>query len=261
MMASYVNFLLEKQGAVAVVTINRPQSMNTMTDEAWKEMDALLRELEDDQETRCVVLAGAGKHFCAGIDLSVLRQVDSQHVMRNLPWLQRLYDRWEKLDQPVIAAINGVCIGSGMELALACDIRLAADDASFSIPEVQFGLSPDMGGSQRLARTVGPGQAKRLLLGCERIGAGEALRIGLVEEVVEPDRLLERTLELAKKIAGKPPVAVRFAKKAINLAAESSMYAGLLFEQAQSVFCCGTDDKNEAINAFFEKRTPKFSGK
>lgn len=260
-MTSFVNFLLEKQGAVSVVTINRPQSLNTMTDEAWQEMEVLLQELDDDQETCCIVLTGAGKHFSAGIDLSVLRQVDSQHVMRNLPRLQRLYDRWEKLDQPVIAAINGVCIGSGMELALACDIRLAATDALFSIPEVQFGLSPDMGGSQRLARTVGPGQAKRLILGCERINAGEALRIGLVEQIVEPDKLLERALELAGSIASKPPVAVKFAKKAINLSLESSMYAGLLFEQAQSVFCCGTDDKNEAIAAFFEKRAPKFQGK
>jgi len=260
-MAGYENFLFEKQGAVAVVTINRPQAMNTMTVDAWKEMDAILRELEEDEESRCIVLTGAGKHFSAGIDLSTLKQSSSQQTLHHLPWLQRLYDRWDKLNQPVIAAINGVCIGSGVELALACDIRLAAADASFSIPEVMFGLSPDMGGSQRLARAVGLGQAKRLILGCERIKAEEALRIGLVEEILEPDKLIERALGLANIIASKPPVAVVFGKKAINLAAESSMLAGLLYEQAQSVFCCGTDDMDEAITAFFEKRTPKFNGK
>ena len=260
-MASFESFLFEKQGAVAIVTINRPQAMNTMTVDAWKEMDVILRELEDDEETRCVVLAGAGKHFSAGIDLSTLRQSSSQQTLHHLPWLQRLYDRWDKLNQPVIAAIQGVCIGSGVELVLACDIRLAATDASFAIPEVMFGLSPDMGGSQRLARAVGLGQAKRLILGCERIKVEEALRIGLVEEVVEPDKLMERALGLANIIASKPPVAVVFGKKAINLAAESSMHAGLLYEQAQSVFCCGTNDMDEAIAAFFEKRSPKFNGK
>jgi enoyl-CoA hydratase len=260
-MANYESFLFEKQGAVAVVTINRPQAMNTMTREAWEEMDLILRSLEDDEETRCILLAGAGKHFSAGIDLSVLGQSSSRHAMYHLHWLQSLYDRWDKLRQPVIAAINGVCIGSGVELILACDIRLAAANASFSIPEVQYGLSPDMGGSQRLARAVGLGQAKRLILGCERIKAEEALRIGLVEEVVDADKLMERAQELANIIAGKPPVAVMFAKKAINLAAESSMYAGLLYEQAQSIFCLGTEDKKEAITAFFEKRTPEFNGK
>ncbi|NPV92127.1 MAG: enoyl-CoA hydratase/isomerase family protein [Firmicutes bacterium] len=260
-MSGLVHFKLERQDAVARVTIDRPRSMNTMTKEVWEEMDVLLRELEGDFETRCVVLTGAGKNFSAGIDLSVLGQVDSGFIARNLSWLQGLNNRWENLNQPVIAAVNGVCFGAGVELILACDVRIAASDASFSIPEVQFGLSPDMGGSQRLARLVGIGQAKRLILGCERIDAGEALRIGLVEEVVEPDQLLVRAEGLARRIAGMPPMSVKFAKKAVNLADQSSLYAGLLYEQAQSVFCCGTEDKNEAVAAFFEKRKPVFKGK
>lgn len=253
--------LFEKQGPVALVTLNRPAALNCFNEEMWQEMEQVLGELEQDLSVRAVVLKAAGDKFSAGIDLSLLGSLDSDFIWRNLPCMQQLNNRWENLMQPVIAAVQGICFGAGTELVLACDIRLASTRAVFGIQEVQFGLSPDMGGSQRLTRVVGASQAKRLILTCDTIDAREALRIGLVDLVYEPEELLPAALAMAEKIASRPPLAVRFAKKAINVAQESSLYAGLLFEQAQSIHCLGTQDKNEAVAAFFEKRLPQFKGK
>jgi enoyl-CoA hydratase len=259
--SGFENLTLERRAAVGLVHLNRAERSNSLTMELFAELEQLARCLEEDADIRCVVLTGAGRHFCAGIELQVLAETTSQWSARHVFRLQESYNRLAALPQPVIAAVNGACIGGGLELALACDIRIAAADAVFSVPEVSFGLSPDLGGSQRLPRVVGPSQAKRLLLGCERIDAAEAARIGLVDEVVEPGRLINRALELAGRIAAQPPMAVRFAKKAVNVAMESSLAAGLLYEQAQSVFCLGSADKNEAVSAFFEKRHPEFKGR
>ncbi|NLB88791.1 MAG: enoyl-CoA hydratase/isomerase family protein, partial [Syntrophomonadaceae bacterium] len=208
-----------------------------------------------------VIINANEDHFSAGVDLKFLRTVNSEFIMDNLDWLQRLYGRWQEMPIPVIAAVHGLCYGSATELILGCDIRIAAKDARISIPEVRFGLSPDMGGTVRLTQLVGMGQAKRLILGCEEVGADEAFAIGLVEIVVEREQLMERAMKLAKRIASMPPAAVRFAKRGINLANESSVMAGLLYEQAQSTYCCGTEDQNEAIDSFFEKRKPVFKNK
>ena len=218
-------------------------------------------EIEKDTSVRALVIKANGEHFSAGIDLNILKEIDSQFVAENLKWLQRLYGRWQEWPIPVIAAIHGICYGSAVELILGCDIRIAAEDLRISIPEVRFGLSPDMGGTLRLTQLVGLGQAKRLILGCEELDAAEAKEIGLVEIVVPREKLEERATKLAKRIAGMPPMAIRLAKKGINLANESSLAAGLAFEQAQSIYCCGTEDQNEAIDSFFGKRRPNFQGK
>lgn len=260
-MSNFENFSFEKRGPVGLVQINRPGNHNSLTLDLFSEMELLTKEIEDDEEIRCIILTGAGANFCAGLDLSILGATNSQWSLRNVSRLQGHLNRWENLSQPIIAAINGGCIGGGLELALACDIRIAAADAKFAMPEVSFGLSPDLGGSQRLPRVVGPSQAKRLLLGCERFDSQEAARIGIVDEIVEPQRLLGRAMELANKIAGQPHMSVRFAKKAVNLAMESSLNAGMLFEQVQSIFSLGSEDKNEAAAAFLEKRTPLFKGR
>ncbi len=259
-MDSLQNFTFEKQGAVVLVKLNRPKSLNCFNENLFAEMDRVLSLIENDGEIRCVVVAGAGAHFSAGIDLQFLGTTTSQWSARNVFQLHNLFSRWEALPQPVICAIHGACMGAGLEFALATDIRLAAEDAKFSMPEVKFGLSPDLGGSQRLPRTVGPSQAKRLMLSCETIDAQEAARIGLVDELLEPSQLMERAMKLANTIANQPPLAVRFGKTAVNLAMESSKNAGLLFEQVQSIFTLGTDDKNEAVAAFIEKRMPVFTG-
>ncbi|MFZ5646771.1 MAG: enoyl-CoA hydratase/isomerase family protein [Bacillota bacterium] len=253
--------IYEKEGHVAVVTLNRPQSLNCLNEDMWAEMSLVQDEIENDDHIRAVVIKAAGDKFSAGIDISLLGKINSQFILKSLGKMQNLYTRWENMGPPVICAINGICFGAGTELALACDIRIASRDAVFALQEVNFGLSPDLGGSQRLTRTVGPSQAKRIILACEKIASEEAIRIGLVDKLCEPGDLAGEAMSMAERIAGKPPVAVRFAKKAINLAMESSLQAGLLYEQAQSAFCFGTEDMKEAVMSFFEKRKPQFKGK
>ncbi|HNX29037.1 MAG TPA: enoyl-CoA hydratase/isomerase family protein [Syntrophomonadaceae bacterium] len=254
-------FIFEMIDNVAVLTLNHPESMNIVNRELFYEMHEMQNKIEADPSIRAVVIKANGPHFSAGIDLNLLKSVDSQFVAENLNFLQRLYGRWQEWHIPVIAAVHGICYGSAVELILGCDVRVASDDLRISIPEVRFGLSPDMGGTVRLTQLVGMGQAKRMILGCEELNAQEALQIGLVEIVVPRDKLEERAIKLARRMAGMPPMAIRFAKRGINLANESSLAAGLAFEQAQSVFCCGTEDQTEAINSFFEKRKPEFKGK
>lgn len=253
-------FTLEKVGAVGVVRMNRPQAFNAISAKMFEELESITKQIEASPDLLCIVLTGEGKHFCAGIDISLLSELTTEWSVRNVNIIHANLLRWENLTQPTIAAIKGACLGAGLEYALCCDFRIAAASASFSVPEVSFGLSPDMGGSQRLPRAIGPSQAKKLLLTGDKIDAREALRIGAVDEVVEPERLLERAMELANKIASQPPMAVRFVKKAVNLSMESSLAAGMLFEQVQSIFSLGSEDKNEAASAFFEKRKPKFKG-
>lgn len=250
-----------KEDAIGIITFDKAESYNLVGPDVLYELEAIQKEIEKDKSLRAVVINANGDHFSAGVDLNFLRTVNSNFIMENLTWLQSLYSKWQELPMPVIAAIQGLCYGSATELILGCDIRIASKDARISIPEVRFGLSPDMGGTVRLTQLVGMGQAKRLIIGCEEVGAEEAFAIGLVEVVVEREELMERTMKLAKRISYMPPAAVRFAKKGINLANESSVSAGLLFEQAQSTYCCGTEDQNEAIDAFFEKRRPVFKDK
>ena len=254
-------FLFEMVDSVAVLTLNHPESMNIVNKELFTELDEMQNKIEQDKSIRAVVIKANGEHFSAGIDLNLLKSIDSQFVAENLNWLQRLYGRWQEWHIPVVAAVHGICYGSAVELILGCDIRVAADDLKIAIPEVRFALSPDMGGTVRLTQLVGLGQAKRLIMACEELNAQEALQVGLVEIVVPREKLEERAIKLAKRMAGMPPMAIRFAKKGINLANESSLAAGLAFEQAQSIFCCGTEDQNEAIDSFFAKRKPVFQGK
>ncbi|WP_054694617.1 enoyl-CoA hydratase/isomerase family protein [Syntrophomonas palmitatica] len=259
---SYGDWLLfKKEGSIGIITLNHPENYNLVNWQLLEELDEVQGVIEKDKDLRAIIINANGDHFSAGIDLHILvNDVDSRFIMDKLTWLQRVYSRWQEWAIPVIAAVHGLCYGSAMELILGCDIRIAAEDTRMAIPEVRFGLSPDMGGTTRLTHLIGPGQAKRMIIGCEEVDAQEALRMGMVEIVVPREQLMERALKMAKRIAGLPPAAVRFAKKGINLAAESSVAAGLLFEQAQSTFCCGTYDQNEAIKAFFEKRKPEFKG-
>lgn len=260
-MPDFEYYKLEIKGPLAYVTLKRPDRLNTMGLGPWKEIVLVQDEIEANRDIRVVIIKADGEHFSAGIDLHDLEGVDSRWVADNINWLQRLNSRWQEMNPIVIAAVHGVCYGAAFEMILACDIRVASEDARFAIPEVRFGLSPDMGGSQRLPRLVGPGQAKRLILACEEIDAREAKDIGFVEIVVPREQLYERAEKLAKRIINNPPWAVRFGKKAINASMDSSIAGGLLLEQIQSIFCCGTEDQNEAIRAFFEKRKPEFHEK
>ncbi|TGE33377.1 enoyl-CoA hydratase/isomerase family protein [Desulfosporosinus sp. Sb-LF] len=250
-----------RDGKVGIITLDNAKEFNLVGTDFLYELEEIQKEINVDRDLGGIVINANGDNFSAGIDLKFLKGVSSQFIMNNLVWLQKLYSYWQELNIPVIAAIQGLCYGSATELILGCDFRIAADNARFSLPEVRFGLAPDMGGTTRLTHLVGIGQAKRLIMGCEEIDAQEALRIGLIEILVKPEELNERAMKLAQKMASLPPVGIRFAKKGINMANESSVGAALLFEQAQSTFCCGTDDLREGVTAFLEKRKPEFKGR
>lgn len=260
-MAAFEFFRLEMDGSIATVTLSRPERMNTMGIGPWKEIHMVQDEIEANREIRAVIIKADGPHFSVGIDLNDLSGVNAGFVIDNINFLQRTYSRWQEMNPVVIAAVHGLCYGAATEMICACDIRVASEDARFGIQEVNFGLAPDMGGTQRLPRLVGTGQAKRMILACEEIDAREAREIGLVEIVVPREELYTRAEKLARRITEKPPWAVRFGKKAINASQDSSIAGGLLLEQIQSTFCCDTQDQKEAIQSFFEKRKPSFNDK
>ncbi len=250
----------ERQDYCGAIILDNAEKLNVVGDEFLNELGALQQEILTMEDLRALAIVANGDNFSAGIDLKFLQEVSSEKVKATLTWLQGLYSFWQTLSIPVVIGVQGFCFGSAVELMLGCDIRIAAENLRLSLPEVKLGLSPDMGGTTRLTKLVGTGQAKRLIMACEEIGAHEALQIGLVEKVVPVEKLREATIRLAQRMSGFPPSSIAFAKKGINLAEESSVTAGLLFEQAQSTYCCGTKDIKEAISAFFDKRKPSFTG-
>lgn len=259
---NYCDFTLELKNHVALVTLNRPQKGNSWTKETYLEMEELQTELQQNEEVRAIIFTGAGeKFFCAGVDLALLSELTPQWISLELSRFQAINTRWDRHLKPVIMAINGITFGSGLELALSGDIRIASSTAVFSINEVRLGLNPDMGGTQRLTRVVGPSQAKRLILTAETIDAQEAARIGLIDRVVSPENLMSEALKMAEHMACMPPLAIRFAKKAINLAVDTPLEAGLMYEEVASTFCMGTADKKEAVQSLLEKRQPEFYGR
>ena len=249
-----------RAGAVAVLSLNRPDKLNAMNSRMKEELDSSLAELEADETVRAVVVTGAGdKAFAAGADIAEFagKAPVDQWAASGHASLYNVVDRFHK---PIIAMINGYCLGGGLELAMACDIRFASDRAQLGQPEINIGIIPGGGGSQRLPRLVGLGKAMQLILTGERIPASEALSIGLVDDVVPHDQLEARTMELANKIAEKSPAAVRLAKEAVKASARLPIDQGLRFEQGLFSIVFSTHDKEEGVRAFLEKRPPKWSG-
>lgn len=239
---SYKDFIVTKEDGVAVVTINRPDKGNSWTQATYEEMARLQQDLHYDEEIKVIVLTGAGeKFFCAGADLSLISSLNPEFIALNLPRFQAINTGWEKHIKPVIVAIQGIVVGSGLELALAGNIRVSTPEATFAINEVKLGLNPDMGGTQRLVRTVGRSQAMRLILTGETIDSSEALRIGLIDMVFEKEVFMPKVIKLARVIAQNPPLAVRYAKKAINIAQDVDINTGLLIEEMGSTYCVSTD--------------------
>lgn len=246
---------------IGIITFNDAKGYNFFTWDLIDNLGELQRKIASDKSLRAVIIQTGGNNFSAGIHFSDLSKLNSEIVMDNLPNNQKIYSFWQELPVPVIAAVKGLCFGVATELILGCDIRIAAENSEFAIQEVRFGLSPDHGGTTRLTKLVGAGQAKRMIMNCEQINAGEALRIGLVEALVKPEEVNGYALQMAKNMCNFPPGGLRFAKKGINMACDSSIEAGLAFEQAQATYCCGTEDQQEAINAFIEKRTPVYKNR
>jgi len=264
---------MKMEGRVAVITINRPEKRNALSPDAIFEIEKAAQWVRGQAEARVVVITGAGdKAFSAGIDLGSNSPL-MEHMQETSPALaikkiyeevrklQRSYRALEDLSQPVIAAVNGFCFGAGMELALACDIRVASDKAEFSIPEVQVGVIPDIGGSHRLAHLVGMGKAKELILTGRKIGAQEAYRIGLVEEIHPHDKLMEGAMKMAGEIADNAPIAVELAKKTMNRWMHRGFDQDLEEECLLTTICLTSEDAKEGFMSRAMRKKPEFKGR
>lgn len=260
-MSTYETLLVERDGAVAILAVNRPEKRNALNSQVRAELLAALDALRDDASVRVLVITGVGeKAFVAGADIGEFAErtpLQQRAAMTG----RRVFDEVAAYPKPVIAMINGFCLGGGCELALGCDVRIAADTARLGQPEINLGIIPGGGGTQRLPRVVGMGQAMRLVLSGELIDAAEALRIGLVDVVHPAAELRERTLEFARGMAAKSPVALQMAKSAVRAAAEMPLSAGLTYETELFVTCFASDDKREGVSAFLEKRPAEFTGR
>lgn len=260
-MANYETINIEKRGAVALLTINRPDKLNALNNKVHEEGVAALEELKADSSVRVLVLTGAGeKAFIAGADISEFVEA-TPVTQRDLFLEPTLFNKIDTFPKPVIAMINGFCLGGGNELALACDIRIASDRSKFSQPEINLGIMPGGGGTQRLARLIGEGRAMEMCLAGDMIDAETAHRFGLVNHVYPVDQLETETLKLADKIAEKAPIALRLIKEAVKFASRSNLDEGLRREVDLFAICFSTEDKKEGVAAFLEKRKPEFTGK
>ena len=257
----YETLLLERRGRVALVTINRPDKRNALNIKTREEGAALLAELDRDVSVGVVVITGAGdKAFIAGADIAEFAGRTAT-MQRDVMMGQSLFTAMDRFSKPIIAMVNGYCLGGGCELALACDVRIASETASFGQPEINLGIIPGGGGTQRLTRLVGEGKAMELILTGEIIDAKTAFAIGLVNHVVPADQLEAKTMEIAGRIAEKSPIALRLAKEAVKLASRSLLDEGLRREVDLFALCFSTADRDEGVSAFLEKRKPEFKGK
>lgn len=260
-MSNYETILIEKQGAIAVLTINRPDKLNALSSQVHAEGVAALDELRKDESVRVLVIKGAGeKSFIAGADIAEF--VGQTPAAQKTLFTERtLFNSIDVFPKPVIAMIGGFCLGGGCELALACDIRLASEKARFGQPEINLGIIPGGGGTQRLTRLVGEGKSMEMILTGEMIDAKTAFEISLVNHVFAPEELEAKTMEMANKIAEKSPIALQLAKEAVKLASRSNLDEGLRREVDLFAICFSTADKDEGVSAFLEKRKPVFKGK
>jgi enoyl-CoA hydratase len=259
---AFDNLLLERDGAIALVTINRPQVLNALNAQTIDELRRAALELKHDDSVRVVILTGAGeKSFVAGADIKELAAMSPESARELGLRGQHVFGLFESLGKPVIAAINGFALGGGCELAMACTIRIAAEGARFGQPEVNLGILPGYGGTQRLPRLVGAGRALEMLLTGSPITAAEAFRIGLVNRVVPAPDLIADARRLAGELAKQPPIAMRYILEAVHKGLEMPLGEASVFEATLFGLVVATDDMREGTRAFLEKRKPSFAGK
>ena len=259
---SYETLLLDKQGPVAVLKMNRPP-VNPLNIKLYLEMYDALCELEKDESVAAIVITGAGeKAFAAGLDVkdvankSVAEILDFQNTVP-----KKCFEKLTGIAKPTIAAVFGLALGGGSEVALCCDLRIASSDAIFGLPEINLGIIPGSGATQRLSRLVGTSKAKELMFTGDTIGADEAFRIGLVNKVVPREKLMEEALALANKLAAKPRVALSLIKQCVDNGMNMDLASGLTLERNSFVIAYASEDGREGLSAFIEKRKPSYKGK
>lgn len=258
----FEQIILESDGPLATLTINRPEKMNAVNNATADEIDTALDAVSENHALRVLILTGAGdKAFVAGADIHELARRDTILGRSETRRRQGIYTRIEQLEIPSIAAINGWALGTGLELAMACTIRLASEKAKLGQPEVKLGIIPGAGGTQRLPKLVGMGRAMEMVLTGDPVDAQRAYEMGLINRVVAPDELMNEARSLAETLTGRPKMAVQYGKEAVLRFSEGSLAEGLAHESYLHALSCGTEDKKEGVSAFLEKRKPVFIGK
>lgn len=259
-MSTYETITIEKIGAVAKLTINRPDKLNALNSTVHTEGVAAIEELKNDDSVRVLVITGAGqKSFIAGADITEF-EGKTPVTQRRTFFEKTLFNTIDGFPKPVIAMVNGFCLGGGNELALACDLRICSDNARFSQPEINLGIMPGGGGTQRLTRLIGEGRSMEIMLTGDMIDAETAHKFGLVNHVYSVNDLETETMKLAQKIAEKAPIALQMCKEAVKFASRSNLDEGLRREVDLFAICFSTEDKKEGVAAFLEKRKPEFKG-
>ncbi len=254
---AYENIIFEKEENIAIITFNRPEAMNALNNQTRAEFRAAIDDVASDDEVKVLILTGSGKAFVAGSDIKEFNAT-TPFAAHNI---RRLGEMVEQLEKPVIAAVNGFCLGGGNEIAMGCDIIIASDKAKFGQTEINIGIIPGGGGTQRLQRLIGACRAKEMIFTGDIIRAEEADRLGLVNRVVPMDELMPTAREIAAKIATKSAAALKLAKQAINYGMQTNLASGLKYEYEMYALSLSLEDKKEGVNAFLEKRKPKFVGK
>ena len=255
---SLENTKVEQDGAIAVITMNRPKALNALNDQTLGELDRIFTCLETEADILGVIITGEGKGFVAGADISQMHSYNSEQGRNYANRAQTLFNKIEALEKPVIAAVNGYALGGGCELSMSCDIRIASEKAVFGQPEANLGVIPCFGGTQRLPRLVGTGIAKELIYTGRQVKADEAKAIGLVNQVVAPEALLDEAKAMLNVIIAKAPMAIRYSKVAINRGMDVDLRAGLELEKDLAAITFGTEDKQEGMDAFLAKRPAQF---
>lgn len=261
-MTTYENITFEIKNSIAYVTVNRPTKLNALNRQVMRELDDAFTKIAEDSEIRAVILTGSGeKAFVAGADIGELSTQTPVEGKEFSIWGQGVLHRIENLGKPVIAAVNGYALGGGCELAMACTVRIASDNAKLGQPEVKLGIMAGYGGTQRLPRLVGKGIAMQMLLTGEPVSAAEAHRIGLVNQVVPLADLIPAAEKIAQAMIANAPLALKYSMEAVNRGLEMTQEEGLFLEATLFGICCATDDMKEGTKAFLEKRPAQFKGK
>lgn len=255
---NFENLLFKKEDNIGILSINRPKALNALNTQVLKELNEAIDMVSDDDKVHILIITGEGRAFVAGADIAEMKDMNSSEAREFAKLGLETFRKIELMEKPVIAAVNGFALGGGCELSMCCDIRIASDKAKFGQPETGLGIIPGFAGTQRLSRLVGMGKAKELIYTANMIDAGGAEKIGLVNKVVPAEELMNEAMNMAKNIASKGQIAVRFAKSAINRGYETDIETGMAIERDLFGLCFATEDQKEGMGAFLEKRKPNY---